>query len=592
MLWPMLSGKSRLMKTTEVFGGYNHNLRIGEGEFYRMENMSSVAYPSLSPRKKRGVVLAQSDHRGMIAKDALCRIEGRNFLISDYAIDMDLQEGPKHLVSMGAYVIIFPDKKYINTADLQDRGRLEAEFVSGQPVSFSLCRADGSLYQVDAAQPGTPDDPADRMLWLDTSGEQAQLKQWSQGSGMWIGISATYVKISCPGIGNAFAEGDGVFLEGLSGRLTDGTSGEEMESCPELAALEGNAVIRKKEENYLVIPGILTGNRTVANPVRVTREVPDMDFVIERGNRLWGCRYGLNSRGKVVNEIYACKLGDFKNWNCFSGISTDSYAVSLGSDGPFTGAVTYGGYPLFWKENCVHKLYGDQPANFGIQTTGCRGVQQGSHRSLAVVGELLYYKARHGVCVYDGAMPIEISQALGQETYEAAAAGAYRGKYYISMQDGQGQGHLFVYDSGKKLWHREDGLRIGEFCSCGDALYAAEQGTGRLLNLTGGGTPEMEAVSWMVETGPLGLSLQEKKYVSRLVLRLSLAAEARLRISIAYDGSESWEHIGSLKGGSLNSFPFTLRPRRCDHFRLRIEGQGEARIYSMTQILSQGSDRL
>ena len=66
------------------------------------------------------------------------------------------------------------------------------------------------------------------------------------------------------------------------------------------------------------------------------RSVPEMDFVIESGNRLWGCKYGVVD-GKAVNEIYASKLGDFKNWNCYAGRSTDSYVATRGSDGPFTG---------------------------------------------------------------------------------------------------------------------------------------------------------------------------------------------------------------------------------------------------------------
>ena len=57
-------------------------------------------------------------------------------------------------------------------------------------------------------------------------------------------------------------------------------------------------------------------------------------------------------------------LGDFRNWQCFMGLSTDSYYGNLGTDGKFTGAITHMGYPLFFKENCLHKVYGDYPAQF------------------------------------------------------------------------------------------------------------------------------------------------------------------------------------------------------------------------------------
>ena len=49
----------------------------------------------------------------------------------------------------------------------------------------------------------------------------------------------------------------------------------------------------------------------------VTKIIPAMDYVIECGNRLWGCRYGQNNNGEFVNEIYASALGDFKTWYKF-----------------------------------------------------------------------------------------------------------------------------------------------------------------------------------------------------------------------------------------------------------------------------------
>lgn len=175
-------------------------------------------------------------------------------------------------------------------------------------------------------------------------------------------------------------------------------------------------------DDYLVVVGILDSQTTIENQITISRKMPLMDYVTECDNRLWGCRYGLNENGEVVNELYACKLGDFKNWNCFMGISTDSYAVSLGTDGPFTGAITHAGHPLFFKENCLHKVFGQIPANFQVQSSTCRGVQKGCSRSLSIVNEVLYYKSQHAVCAYDGSLPTEISTALGEVAYHGAVA--------------------------------------------------------------------------------------------------------------------------------------------------------------------------
>jgi hypothetical protein len=214
--------------------------------------------------------------------------------------------------------------------------------------------------------------------------------------------------------------------------------------------------------------------------------MPDMDFVIESQNRLWGCRYGASYQGMkydaetgglkkfygaYVNEIYCCKLGDFKNWQSYQGIASDSYAVTVGTDGYFTGAVTHLGYPIFFKENYMHKIYGNYPANYQVQTTACRGVQKGCAESIATVNEVLYYEARSGVVGYDGSLPQEISSALGDEVYDKAVAGYLGNKYYISMRDAEGAYHLFVYDTKKAAWHREDNAEVLAFCNCKGNLY-------------------------------------------------------------------------------------------------------------------------
>ena len=75
MKYPVLKvpGSSRNM--VDTFMGYNHNLRIGDGEFFNMKNMTSDYYPVLSPRGTRGVYAKPSNPQGLIAKDALCYVD-------------------------------------------------------------------------------------------------------------------------------------------------------------------------------------------------------------------------------------------------------------------------------------------------------------------------------------------------------------------------------------------------------------------------------------------------------------------------------------------------------------------------------------
>lgn len=588
--FPTVQAQTAQRRVTDVFAGYNHNLRINEGEFYDEENLCSDDYPLLSTRRHRGVYAAPAAAQGLIAKDALCYVDGTEFVINEKRIEMGLSTEaemcPKSLVSMGAYVIILPDRKYINTADLSDFGSIEASYTSVSDVTFNLCTVDGARLDVIAGA-AAPENPKNGEYWLDTSATPHTLKVYSETSAMWMSVVTTYVKISATGIGAQFEQYDGVTISGI---VKTGVKD-----------LNGSAIIWAKDENYIVVVGILDTEITQTaeeGAVTIARKMPEMDFVIESGNRLWGCKYGMVD-GKTVNEIYASKLGDFRNWNCFMGISTDSYAASCGTDGQWTGAITHLGYPLFFKETCLHKVYGTAPSSYQIQTTACRGVQKGSGKSLAIVNEVLYYKSRGGVCAYDGSLPAEISDAFGGVLYSDAVGGGHRNKYYLSMKDSGGIWHLFVYDARLGVWHREDNTHANAWCSCRDEMYYIDAADGKIRTVLGSGQKETEKIQWRAETGLFVSALSSakypdyaagKKYVGRLMLRMMLDPGATMQAYVEYDSSGVWEQLWSMTGKTMQTFTFPVRPRRCDHFRLRLVGQGGAKLYSLTKTLEKGSD--
>lgn len=580
MRYPQLKELPTSREMVDVFRGYNHNLRISNGEFFNMENMTSDHYPVLSPRGKRGVYAKPASPQGLIPKESLCYVDGADFVIGEKRIPMGLStaeaDNPKKLVSMGAYVIILPDKMYINTADTEERGSIEARYESESDVVFTLCRVDGSAYEVQYTQNEAPSNPTNTTLWVDTSTVPNALKQWSESSNMWVSIATTYVKIQCTGIGRDFSKFDGITISGL----------KDLNS--QVKTLDGSAIIYDRNDDYIVIVGILDKTETVSSKVTIARTMPVMDFIIESGNRLWGCRYGLDDHGEFVNRLYASKLGDFKNWNCYMGVSTDSYYANVGSDGYFTGAVTHLGAALFFKEHCLHKVFGGQPSEFVVQDTACRGVQSGCEMSLAIVNEVLYYKARSGVCAYDGSLPVEVSYVLGSEKYYEAVAGAHGNKYYISMCDIHDRWHLFVYDTAKGLWHREDSLHATQFASYRGEMYCVDAEDRNIITLLGSAQEDETVVHWMAETGEMGISSPDMKYVSRIILRMSMEIGSKMDIYAQYDLSEEWEHLGHVRGTRLTSFSLPVRPRRCDYMRMKFVGEGMCKIYSMTKTIEQG----
>ena len=596
MFYPRRAIINENRQMTSEFLGYNHNLQIGEGEFYDMKNMTSDYYPVLAPRKPRGIFVDADGYgiSGIIAKDEVCYVDIPYFVIGKTSIDMELTDTTKYLISMGSYVIILPDKKWINT--VKKDGKDEYEWgdidykIAFYGAEYRICAQNGEEYSDAQHGKTAPPDPDDGTMWIDTSSSPSVLKKYSKDQAMWVSIPTTYVKIISEELTGSFNKYDGIKISGIMAK--------------DAISLNGYHTVWDTGDNYIVVTGILDKGSVTSYDeqglITISREMPIMDHVIECNNRLWGCRYGENADGEIVNEIYASKQGDFKNWFCYMQISTDSFTQSVGSDGPFTGAINHGGYPIFFKENCMHKVYGSIPSNFQVQTTPCRGVQKGSHRSIAVVNETLFYKSTNAICAYDGSMPVEVSSALGDVRYGDAVACAYGNKYYISMRD-LSKNHstreemyknysLFVYDTAKGMWHKEDDLYVEAFCSHKNEIYAINRDL-NIITMLGSGLQYEKEIPWMVETGLIGMFLPDMKYISKILIRMSLDAGSSINVSIQYDSNGDWEQVCSLTETSLRSFSVPIRPRRCDHFRLRIEGVGDGKIYSITKTIEQGSDR-
>lgn len=568
-----LAETKRFREKHDGFRGYDHNLRIGDDEFFDTENLSSDFSPVLSTRKKRFLVAEYENPGGIISKSALAVVAGGKLYYN--GVDMSgmmpavsITSGEKQLLSMGAYLIILPDGIYFNTERPSDSGYINNTRSYTGEITYSLSDREGNPLTPGSIGSTAPQSPQNGDLWLDTS-DEAMLKTYSEADSAWLDYQNACVKLTAPGIGRGFSALDFVTVSGSS-------------------VLTGEKLIEARGENFIVLAGIVDGSKTLSESVTVSRQMPEMDFVTECGNRLWGCHYGV-SGGNTVNEIYCSALGDFKNWRRYLGLSTDSWAATVGTDGRFTGAATHRGCPVFFKENCLHRVIPSSVGAHQIQTLTCPGIEQGSARSAAVIDEVLYYKSAGGIYRYDGSLPEKVSQALGDIRYRNAAAGNLGSKYYISMENLSGEANLFVYDTEKRLWMREDETAVLSFASSGSDLFFITF-EGALYSVNGSaGTPESE-ISWFAETGDIGFDRPDKKYLSRINLSLSLSEGAFLDAYIRYDGEPEFEHIGHIDGEDMRSFSLPLFPRRCDRFRLRLEGTGEMKLYSRTDTLEIGSD--
>ena len=604
MKLPILAELNTTRNMIDVFKGYNHNLRISEGEFYDMQNLTSDYYPVLSPRNKRGIYAYGENINAVIGKDHLVYVDGDSIVFNGVRVNMGLSTGQKTLVPFGAYIIVMPDKKYINTTNFEDYGNIESSFYSSFAM-YQYKNTNGVYYnELQLWQEG--ESLTDGILRFNGS----VMEQYHQDGDYWQEI-----QIVC----NIIAEN----IPKLDGFVYIKAYGKDYGEFKVLECLD----------NSIEVLGFAPKLLPMIRELYIERKMPDMDFLVEAGNRLWGCKYGYNESGEFVNELYASKLGDFKMWKTFKGISTDSYVASVGTDGEFTGAINYLGNAVFFKENHVHRVYGDFPANFQIETNPCVGVQKGCDKSLAIVNGMLYYKGKNGIVAYNGSNTQQISQVFGSVAYSKAVGCGCADKYYVSLkkdvasntmeeqfkvsdtlyalrlgndveqesqdtisilptQEADLSGYeLFVYDTAKGLWHKEENNNgIIDMCAYGNNVYFVD-GTGtKLYSVKDYGWEGEKAVKWFAETGIYGLSNPDKKYIGTMNIRMSLAYSARIAVSIQYDSNGVWEQVNKVFGTNLDTVNIYVKPKRCDHFRLRFEGVGNAKIYSITKTLERGSE--
>lgn len=329
-------------------------------------------------------------------------------------------------------------------------------------------------------------------------------------------------------------------------------------------------IIRKAEGQVLTFDDNAFDEGTETSQVTVARRVPDLEVLCESGNRLWGC---------AGDTIYASKPGDPLNFYVYDGLSTDSYALGVGSGG-FTACGQYGSHVIFFKEDMACKLYGTRPSNYQLMTTRIPGVAKGCAGTLWVDSEDMYYFGGGGLYAYSGGVPQLLSSQLGYIKAEEACGGVWKGKYYLSLK---GLGTL-VYDiAGRRWlpWGDEEGIGMAK---TDEGMFMLERG-GRLLMLDEG----HEGEDWSARLRPF------KDGDNRHMTSLSLVIDARpeegawLAVDVSFDGGP-FKQMALFDGGHRGIRPIYLPPNRGQSMAVGLRGRGRCPIYAIERIYRMGSE--
>lgn len=643
---PELYDEDTTHTNIDTFLGVNKAPRIGDGEFSDMQNLTSDYFPNLAVRPRRGKPYL---HSAKNPRSISVYAGDDGLFYPVYVDDMENEsgetvtgivlhhvasekihkiplgltsDGDKQIITMGAYLIVLPDMMYVNTKNPDDYGSV-SDAVNASTVfpgneyayltaDMVVCDEHGVLPKYIQTQDPNELDAIGAVkngeMWHKTS-ESDSLYRWDEDRPGWV-KEPSYLRVTIGGNNGALSLGSvlnfhdplkvgdsvvvsGLFREGTLGEggVTDGP--HQVAWVEDYKASEG--VVGSGQ--VIVLPGtsydasLRFTDSDGTRRIEIKRWIPNMDMVCESGNRLFGCRYGDDGRGNFVNEIYISARGSFLRWGVGTGTDDSPMIFSVGIDGAFTGAITYDGYPTFFKERAMLRIGGYTPADFTLYDSKCLGVAPKCGRSLAVVENTLYYKSRGPIMAFDGSAPVPVSDKLGS-LYELpfAVGGACGRKYYVSMRSYDGKKkHLYVLDTALGLWHREDALYADSMAEDGDNMYIASSGEVWHVRESDA-YQEAASIPWYAESGLIGLESHDKKYLVKLSVRLQLETGSSARVSVQYDSSKVWKQVWATVAGSLRTVTVPVLPIRCDHMRIRIEGVGACRIYSIMKTFEAAED--
>ena len=595
---PMMPYNSGIGKLTQVqFGGLRHHINCGDGEFFDMQNLTAENYPLVSVRKRRGklegtvsaeVTQIYADNGAMITVDALgLSYNGYRF----YAALNDYKN--TKFVRFGDRVVIMPDKKVLN---------LKYKILGwGTKDSLPATAETNDAYAVIDQGTGN----YEVYIWNGTkfvsNGKLVQRMEIESGEdiasfedGTIYGKSATANTIRLKQttyqylIGQGFKVGDAVTISGCETMPENNKIAIIREIAPVGTETENGVLIRFSDYCFKMPEG--TDGQTVTkyqeNAVTIKREVPELKVIFEHENRLWG------ANGK---EIFASKLGDPFNWNCFDGLSTDSFYLQTQEKGEITAGISFG-YPRFFREDSMTTVYGSMPSAFQTQVTELLGVKQGEQLSLERMGGILFWLSNKGIIMYDGDQTYLQDQVFGDWKLSKVISKADAAKCYVHadlgkhpLAEGERLLALFCYDATKGIWTKEDDPGIRSMTYMDGVIYALAGTRILMLDSEGELNGEYGAIESFAEFGDFSDGSPNRKAVSKVQLRLEIEEGAFVLVKIRYNSSGEWMTIKTIEAGNKRSVYIPVIPHRCDHYRIRIEGTGDWTLYSMARELYIGS---
>ncbi len=575
----MTSNISKKQKTISSFSGINLNLSKNNNELIESINMSAKDYPCLSVREKRNKLSeTKTDVTCINSKNEIYYTGYKEASPDIHSITygektLELPEDEEHkgkertCAHLSDSLLVMPDKivytpsenkaEKIPYTKYQDNNtafkKAEEDCKSNMMINFPTYIGNLTCTGI-VSNTYSPNDYTSYLMTFENlkAGDMVHITfNLQPGSDYYDSKYYAYIAKMKKGVDVKIKS-----VKKTSHKLASGT-------VSEITGLEfGENVIDR--EGYTTV---------VIYSLTIERKMPDIDYMCTLNNRVWGVK---------GNNIRCSRLGDCGCWDDFSSdafgtLPSACFSTDVDTGGDFTAITPFGGTILAFKENCIHKIYGTEPANFTLSTLDCNGVAKGAHKTIAMINGVLYYMGIDGIYAYDGSRPTLISQKTDVGKLKVLGAGTDGTNYYLSVIK-DNLHFLYVYYPKTNIWHTEAiGENKGQFFFFENKLHALCKAEIYTISDNEG----KEDIKWKFSLDFDEDTFSTKGY-GRLLVRYNLGKDAHFTVTTVCDGNFQKKSVDvrwnkATEGTSVLNLPII----KCNKLKVIFEGKGDFTLMEM-----------
>ena len=596
---PLPSGKkfSRMAKVS--FGGLNKRYTIDSGALTQEKNISTNAYPYLTPSEQKEEVLS-----GYVMPISMSAFDDfivvvyydDNMILVDYiASDGEIHTGiletdhdrvqatletPRSIVQFNVYdtptdpltgqfvkkLLFFPDKAsmYMRIEKIEDAGTFDKDTADMGVMYYHYNNVGKKIFTIIEFEPETDREGnvTYTRVWK-TIGDQENHPNRFICSGMTVDVKA-YTNDIEPYLPPETASHN-YYYRNLSSKAQEDDT------------LFGTAIYRWVEDE--------SDSENSGWKISLPPTMPNIKYATVHLSRVFGVD---------DDRVYASGYNNYANWNLDT---TDEYNESNSwcspsqantkAGGKFTGITTFDSHVICFKRDFMHEIYNTKNP-FRLQDIYAEGCID--NRTIQNVDGKLIFVSEDDVKIYTGSNPRIIGYNLNTSQYTYAVSGTDNRNYYLYCEDDRDNKFLYVYDTYTELWSEQSiDFRVISFAHNRNGMYMlCEDGCVYKMDTND------YSHDWSCETDLITSQTVNIKHIKKLQMLADIAEDADMKVYILYDDEEFDENASHLVYASkkCGRLPIRVKPRKTANygFKLHFEGTGYVKLYELEIFIEAGGD--